>query len=526
MSAGEPPRAPGLATGTVLGGYTLESELGGGSTGLVYRARRNADGVSVALKILDDPARAPELETSIKSAHEGGRLGHPGIVQLLETGRDGDRAYVAMELIGGSSLSTALANRNPAVHDVTKALASAARALAHAHSAGVVHGGLDPSRILLAPDGNVKISGFGGAPGQPAYRSPEQLSGDLVDGRADIYSLGVLLYEACEGKNPFNGGDGAPRSPVGRARPERPKSMDGELAAVVLRALEQSPDNRPATCLELARELDRCVSAARHGPRAQRADGAPPPALVLRRVEDPGSSIRLFLVAVVAMPVVILGLLLWQRSHPRSEANAVAPETHPPSVAQVGSESVDGSLDAAPHEATPTAVPAVEQGTPSAPPPAAKANGASPWVSCEIPGTKSTVLVQQNPRRYADFHFKVDGAETTFPLYLAELGEGRGWVAFGAVRVSPSPSEKTQRSCMLDLHGAFRDTLSLVQGSGQIVSFSGVPALQFTDVVMKGVVPVEGFIFFAKDAFYFLACGHLLESNAAKVFFEGFRLGP
>jgi hypothetical protein len=197
--------------------------------GVVYLATDPVIGRSVALKTvtfppdLDEHQRADRFERFAREAKAAGVLSHPGIVTVYDAGRDDTSGlcFITMEYVDGRTLRQAIAESGAMPEDKVLALARAvAEALDHAHRRGVVHRDLKPVNILLGADGSVKITDFGVARmdsseltregqsiGSPAYMSPEQALGRGADGRSDLFSLGVVLYEMLTGQKPFTGAD-------------------------------------------------------------------------------------------------------------------------------------------------------------------------------------------------------------------------------------------------------------------------------------------------------------------------------
>ena len=193
--------------------YQIFNEVGRGAIGRVYAARDRSTGALVALKMVD-PALFGEgdaqlAEAFLENARSAARLKHRNIVKVLDAGVAGGTAYVAMELLVGESLRQALDKRPLPVARAVQILDDVASALAYAHEEGVVHRGIKPSNIIILRSGVAKIGDFGiGQIGEAAvrYKSPEQVRGDPVDHRSDLFSLGTVFYEMLTGRPLFEGG--------------------------------------------------------------------------------------------------------------------------------------------------------------------------------------------------------------------------------------------------------------------------------------------------------------------------------
>jgi CRP-like cAMP-binding protein len=270
---------PGPA-GLRFGQYRVVAQLGAGGMAVVYSAIRDADGLAVALKVL--PASwgaAPELHARLqREARILQRIQHSGVVRLLEIGTVSDRlgggTFLAMEWLP-DALDRLLRAQFPRPLDISRALhitTSVAEALAAVHSAGLVHRDVKPSNILLRADGQPVLTDFGLAAalreelgtrrltppetlvGTADYLAPETIDGRPVDGRADIYALGTVLYEMLAGYVPFAGRDPFQtlRAHLEEAAPDLPSDIPDHVRAVVARALEKDPNCRFATAGEFA----------------------------------------------------------------------------------------------------------------------------------------------------------------------------------------------------------------------------------------------------------------------------------
>lgn len=214
-----------LASGevTTLGRYEIESELGKGAMGTVFLGRDPQINRKVAIKTLAlskefDPNQLKEVkERFFHEAEIAGMLNHPNIVTIFDAGAEHDLAYIAMEYLDGINL-TAYTKKETMLPLTTilKIAAKVAEALQYAHDHGVIHRDIKPANIMILKNKSVKVTDFGIAHinesgktkagivlGTPSYMSPEQLSGKKIDGRSDLFSLGVMLYEMVTGVRPF-----------------------------------------------------------------------------------------------------------------------------------------------------------------------------------------------------------------------------------------------------------------------------------------------------------------------------------
>ncbi len=279
--------------GRVLGDFRLEHLIGRGGMGVVYEAIQISLGRRVAVKIL--PATfallASRTERFRREAQAAARLRHPNLVAIYTIGDDAGLAYFAMELITGESLSSRIRERaglprTPSEFDSLARLAQqVADALAYAHEQGVIHRDIKPSNILLEPDGTPRVTDFGLAKlvdastepssdvsytgevlGTPFYMSPEQAAGDKdLDGRSDVYALGVTLYELLCGHPPFH--DGSIQTVLSRIQEEEipdPQRLNPniptDLATIVTKAARCEPSQRYTTAADLAADLRRYLN--------------------------------------------------------------------------------------------------------------------------------------------------------------------------------------------------------------------------------------------------------------------------
>ncbi len=271
-----PPRAPAQLPGQgqlLVGRYHLGALLGEGGMGQVWRARDVALDREVAVKLLAAPDVAEARERFLREARAAAALNHPNIVAIHDLGQESGCLFLVMELVAGGSLRE---HPPQSVDEAVEVGRQLCAALAHAHAQGLVHRDVKPANVLLVGGASrltVKLADLGlatstaasrltvegGIVGTVAYLAPEQAIGRVVDGRADLYSLGVLLYELVTGRLPFSGTPVALISqhlhaPVVPPRSHRP-DLDPALEAVILRLLAKDPAQRFASADETAEAL-------------------------------------------------------------------------------------------------------------------------------------------------------------------------------------------------------------------------------------------------------------------------------
>ncbi|MFN3397045.1 MAG: serine/threonine-protein kinase [Sulfurimicrobium sp.] len=261
-----------------IGRYEILSALGQGAMGVVYRAIDPLLERTVAIKTISLELSKDEFDEFerrfYREASSAGRLNHPNIVTIHDVGNNDNIAYMAMEFLEGEELRDILdAGGLMAPGRIAAIVSQVADGLAFAHEHGVVHRDIKPSNIMILKNGGVKITDFGIALipsssrtmagmilGSPKYMSPEQVVGQDVDGRSDIFSLGVVLYEMLTGRPPFSGDNisaimfrilnEVPPLP-GALRPELPEAFN----YIVAKALAKHPDERYQDAGEMAQDL-------------------------------------------------------------------------------------------------------------------------------------------------------------------------------------------------------------------------------------------------------------------------------
>ena len=330
-----------LKAGVRLGPYEIEAVIGAGGMGEVYRARDSRLGRDVAVKVLPDdaagqPARLLRFEAEARTL---AALEHPHILAVHDFGVAEGHQYIVSELLEGQTLRERLRQGDLGVAKALELVAQAARGLAAAHAKGIVHRDLKPENLFVTLDGRIKILDFGlarlrdedeaAAPspeavhaegvslsratktgqllGTPGYLSPEQLQGKPVDHRADIFALGVVLYEALAGRALFRR-DSAAETMAAIVRDDPPplsglgRRVPPVVEGVVRRSLEKRPEERFQSAHDLALALESLAQASSLGGED---DGAPRVAPARRRVAR--------LVAAGLVALAIGGAFLWGR---------------------------------------------------------------------------------------------------------------------------------------------------------------------------------------------------------------------
>jgi ABC-type phosphate/phosphonate transport system substrate-binding protein len=279
--------------------YEILERVGRGGMGFVYRARQRSLNRIVALKVVGggDLASPAALARFLREAEAAAKLDHPNIVPIYEVGEHEANPFLVMRFIEGASLAEPLAWR-PLTEtgfgrrqvEIARLVATVARAVHYAHTRGVLHRDLKPSNILLDRDGNPHLTDFGIAKlidqetaltqtaellGTPCYMSPEQAEGKPLSAAADIYGLGVILYELLTGRRPFEAA--RPVEVLRKVIEEEPAAphlvngaVDRDLATICLKCLDKNPTRRYGSALALAEDLERWQ---RHEPILARPAG-------------------------------------------------------------------------------------------------------------------------------------------------------------------------------------------------------------------------------------------------------------
>jgi tRNA A-37 threonylcarbamoyl transferase component Bud32/tetratricopeptide (TPR) repeat protein len=278
-----------IAAGTKLGRYEIRSQLGAGGMGEVYLAEDTLLDRKVAIKLLPPQSTADERARKrlIREARAAAKLDHPNICTIHEVGEEDGRSFIVMQYVEGETLAHRIARKPFQISEALDIAVQVADALAEAHSRGIIHRDIKPQNIMITPRGQAKMMDFGLARvvqehdalaseaetqglltkpgmivGTVAYMSPEQTRGEMLDARSDIFSFGVVLYEAATGQRPFGGSsvlsimheiaavDPLPPSAIRRELPP-------EFDAIIQRALAKDKHRRCSSASELADALRR-----------------------------------------------------------------------------------------------------------------------------------------------------------------------------------------------------------------------------------------------------------------------------
>ncbi len=276
--------------GKRLGHCKLVERIGEGGMGSVYRARHETLEKDVAVKVLAPAFRQDNdlVQRMLREARLAARIEHPGIVSVQDAGVENGIPYLVMPFVKGRNLDDILKDRKRLKpSESLSAVKKAARAFAAAHKLGIVHRDVKPGNLIVTTDGQIKVTDFGlavavaaGDPrltrdncvvGTPQFMSPEQVTGDAIDARTDIYSLGATLYNLLSGEAPFAGGTALSvamkhADPGARPRPIRELVPDlaPEIAAIVDRMLGKKPDDRFPDMESVIRAID-AVQATMRG---------------------------------------------------------------------------------------------------------------------------------------------------------------------------------------------------------------------------------------------------------------------
>ncbi len=353
-------------TGRTLGGYRILRKLGQGGMAVVYKAHEESLNRVVALKVIAQHLSDNEqfITRFQREAQAAAQLSHPNIVQIYAIGEDDGVHYFSMEYVKGRSLAEVIEEEGfLTAARALPIITQAAEALAVAHDAGIVHRDIKPANIMLDPDGRAKVADFGIAQistetrmtqsgmlvGTPEYISPEQCHGEKLDGRSDIYALGITLYQLLSGRTPFDADTPAalvlqivdgPIPPVGELNPTIPPGVQAIVAKMMhtdrkqrfqsaedlIHALKET-DTRPVTSATREHPAPAVVAAPDAAREPSVAMPSPDSAAVA-----PATPSEAMAPTTEAMPPTE-AMAPTTEAMPPTEAMAPAPEAMPPTEA-------------------------------------------------------------------------------------------------------------------------------------------------------------------------------------------------
>lgn len=296
-----------LGVNTTLSHYRIVSKIGAGGMGEVYLAQDTKLNRKVAIKFLPESLTADEqaIKRLVREAQAAARLDHPNICTIHEVSEEDGRSFIVMQYIEGETLDSGMRRKPLTLSESLSIAAQVADALAEAHAHGIVHRDIKPSNIMITPRGKVKVLDFGLAKsingdvavdaeaqtatlltqsgvvvGTVPYMSPEQLRGERLDGRSDIFSYGIVLYEIIGGRRPFEAQSLAEITSAILMRDPPPLQSNSniipaKLESLILRCLEKEPAQRYQTMVELLVDLDRVRSDRENGSVVAASNDAP-----------------------------------------------------------------------------------------------------------------------------------------------------------------------------------------------------------------------------------------------------------
>jgi tetratricopeptide (TPR) repeat protein/predicted Ser/Thr protein kinase len=296
-----------LGVNTTLSHYRIVSKIGAGGMGEVYLAQDTKLNRKVAIKFLPESLTADEqaIKRLVREAQAAARLDHPNICTIHEVSEEDGRSFIVMQYIEGETLDSGMRRKPLTLSESLSIAAQVADALAEAHAHGIVHRDIKPSNIMITPRGKVKVLDFGLAKsingdvavdaeaqtatlltqsgvvvGTVPYMSPEQLRGERLDGRSDIFSYGTVLYEIIGGRRPFEAQSLAEITSAILMRDPPPLQSNSniipaKLESLILRCLEKEPAQRYQTMVELLVDLDRVRSDRENGSVVAASNDAP-----------------------------------------------------------------------------------------------------------------------------------------------------------------------------------------------------------------------------------------------------------
>jgi len=382
-----------------LGKYEIRREIGRGAMGVVYEGYDPQIKRVVALKtVRADPTTGETSAVLVarfrREAQAAGRLNHPNIVSIYDFGEDGAVSYIAMEFVKGRELKECFeANERFRIADIVRIMVQILGALDYSHRQGVVHRDIKPANIFLLPDGTVKVADFGIAHvdtsnltqvgtvlGTPSYMSPEQIMGLPVDGRTDVFSAGVILYQFLTGERPFAGSPATTMQKVLKEDPLPPSTLNVQVLpamdVVVRKALAKRADDRYQTAQEFAEAIQASAAAVTNaagtvaGSAGVAADATSSEATVLAAPAvtsdaQPASTERAFaasksnpaiaIVIVVALIALGAGVWFFQQRQASDAGKTVQAPPIPPATVQAAAPATPSGAPAPSPVATPAA---------------------------------------------------------------------------------------------------------------------------------------------------------------------------
>jgi serine/threonine-protein kinase len=392
---------------TTIGKYRLEAQIGRGASGVVYKATDPTLNREVAIKVLrSDAADAETLRRFRTEAGILARLNHPDIATIYELVQTDTELFMVMELVAGESLE-AVATRSGrlAVDAAAYLIDRVLAALSHAHEVGIVHRDLKPANVMVTRGGAVKLMDFGIARvyageritlhgsmmGTPGYMAPEQILGNPVDARADVYAVGAILYRLLAGVVPFDGDSAVaviqrqisePIAPIRTLAPDVPEAYD----EIVARAMAKAPDDRFQTADEFRQALGRVSGTLKTIDLAKRfalgveapagspvgaLDAAAPLEPVTPTVVMPGRrpSARWTVTAAVVTAAALAGILVGRRTKPIEPPSMSAPPAPDVSASLGSAPPVEGTAPVPQAIEAPASAPSTSQQPPLTSPP-------------------------------------------------------------------------------------------------------------------------------------------------------------
>jgi eukaryotic-like serine/threonine-protein kinase len=329
---------------TRIGRYDVEKELGRGAMAVVFKAVDPVIGRTVAIKTIrlehGVGLEQEELRQRLyREAQSAGNLNHPNIVTIYDIGEEGDLSYIAMEFVEGESLENWMQqNRIPPVEQTIAIIEQIASGLDFAAARGITHRDIKPGNVLLTSDGRAKIADFGIAKfstskmtqtgmvmGTPAYMSPEQALGNPLDGRSDIFSLGVIFYEMLTGERPFSGSNSTTIIyKIVHEEVVPPRNFNVTIHPgidqIVMRMLAKNPDERYQTCGEVVQDLGNYAALGSRASGKRKATAAKPatgktPAVAAQVPAAVGNKTAIYvLIGVLVVAIGVLAFFLLQQS--------------------------------------------------------------------------------------------------------------------------------------------------------------------------------------------------------------------